>query len=243
MREISVVEPKPIKLYDWIVARFTLEGRAEAVEQLAATFEQLVEPGDSVLDICCGAGPFSFFFEGLGAEVTGIDNAPFMIDLATQEADRRGSKAEFVLADVLTQDLGSHQYDLAVFLGNTVADFPPEDAVRLAEKIHGSLRPDGRFAIHYLDGAHVHIEGGYAREEVEQDRPVRIMRRFKEYRVRDSALVETYRNEDTKEEYDYTSYVYTVPMVRRVVGDSFSLEQSVPLTARSFLDVFRKSPS
>jgi len=95
------MDPKPITLYEWIVERFTAAGRAEFVEQLAPTFEQLVEPQARVLDLCCGAGPFSFLFEQLGAEVTGLDNAPFMIDLARQEAGRRGSSVEFVLADVL----------------------------------------------------------------------------------------------------------------------------------------------
>jgi SAM-dependent methyltransferase len=139
------MDPKPITLYEWIIERFTIAGRAEFVEQLAPTFEQLVEPRAQVLDLCCGAGPFSFLFERLGADVTGLDNAPFMIDLARQEAGRRGSSVEFVLADVLEHDLRPQHYDLVAFIGNTVSDFSLEAAVRLVEKVQTAVRPGGRF--------------------------------------------------------------------------------------------------
>ena len=233
------MDPKSITLYEWIIERFTIAGRAEFVEQLAPTFEHLVEPPARVLDLCCGAGPFSFLFERLGAQVTGLDNAPFMIDLARQEAGRRGSAVEFVLADALEHDLGSQLYDLVAFMGNTVSDFPLEAVVRLVEKVEATLRPGGRFVIHYIDGAFSFIEGSYAKEEVEQLEPVKITRRFKTYRAEDSAIVETYRNEGTHEEYDYTSYLYTAPMVRRIVGARLALEQSIRLSERSFVDVFR----
>ena len=237
------MDAKPITLYEWIIERFTIAGRAEFVEQLAPTFEQLVEPRARVLDLCCGAGPFSFLFERLGADVTGLDNAPFMIDLARQEARRRGSSVEFVLADALEHDFGSQHYDLVAFMGNTVSDFPLEAAVRLVEKVETALRPGGRFVIHYIDGAYSFIEGSYPKEEVEQLEPVKIIRRFKRYRAEDSAIVETYRNEITGEEYDYTGYLYTAPMVRRIVGALLALEQSIPLSERSFVDVFRNSVS
>ena len=233
------MDPKPITLYEWIIERFTIAGRAEFVEQLAPKFEQLVEPRAQVLDLCCGAGPFSFLFERLGADVTGLDNAPFMIDLARQEAGRRGSSVEFVLADVLEHDLRSQHYDLVAFMGNTVSDFPLEAAVRLVEKVETALRSGGRFVIHYIDGAYAFIEGSYPKEEDEQLEPVKITRRFKIYRAEDSAIVETYRNESTHEEYDYTSYLYTAPMVRRIVGAPLALEQSIRLSERSFVDVFR----
>ena len=45
------MDAKPITLYEWIIERFTIAGRAEFVEQLAPTFEQrkLVMPVDEAL--------------------------------------------------------------------------------------------------------------------------------------------------------------------------------------------------
>ena len=234
-----MLDPKPIALYEWIIERFTIAGRADFVEHLAPTFEQLVEPRARALDLCCGAGPFSFLFERLGADVTGLDNAAFMIDLARQEAGRRGSGVEFVLADALKHDLGVRRYDLVAFMGNTISDFPLEAAVGLVDRVETALRPGGRFVIHYIDGAYSFIEGSYPKEEVEQLEPVKITRRFKTYRAEDSAIVETYRNESTQEECDYTGYLYTAPMVRGIIGARLSLEQSIRLSERSFVDVFR----
>lgn len=233
--------PQPIQLYQWIIERFTIAGRAGFVEQLAPTFEQLIAPGERVLDLCCGVGPFSFFFAGLGAHVTALDNAPFMLDLARQEAARRGSPVEFVLADALAYDLGARQYDLVAFLGNTVSDFPLEATLCLVGEVNRALKDGGRFAIHYIDGLHPFITDDYLKEEVEQHQPVRITRRFKEYRVEDAAVVETYRNEDTQETYDYTSYIYTAPLIRTLVPSPLSLEVSIQVSERSFLDIFRKT--
>jgi hypothetical protein len=126
-------------------------------------------------------------------------------------------------------------------MGNSVSDFPLEAAVQLVEKVETALRPGGRFVIHYIDGAFSFIEGSYPKEEIEQVEPVKITRRFKTYRAEESAIVETYRNESTQEEYDYTCYLYTAPMVRRIVGAPLVLEQSTRLSERSFVDAFRDS--
>jgi len=231
---------KPITLYEWILGQFTVEGRAEFVDSLAPSFERLIEPGARALDLCCGAGPFSFLFERLGAEVTGIDNAPFMIELATREAAGRGSTVKFIQADVLEYDLEPEHYDLVALLGNTLSDFPLDAAALLAQKCTASLRRSGRFAVHYIDGVYGWIHGEYQKEEVEQQEPIVITRRFRQYRAEDMAIVETYRNETTQEEYDYTSYLYTAPVVRMIVGGLLELEQVIRLSQRSFLDVFRK---
>jgi ubiquinone/menaquinone biosynthesis C-methylase UbiE len=48
-----------------------------------------VKPGDKVLEIGCGTGHFSAYFNELGARVTGIDTSPDMLHTAR---DRFGSK-------------------------------------------------------------------------------------------------------------------------------------------------------
>jgi SAM-dependent methyltransferase len=59
-----------IVLYEWILQEFTLDRRAGFVNSLAPYLTALLHPGDRVLDLCCGAGPFSFFFEEQAARVT-----------------------------------------------------------------------------------------------------------------------------------------------------------------------------
>lgn len=230
-----------ITLYKWILQEFTIEGRADFVDYLKPHLAALVHPESRVLDLCCGAGPFSFFLEEQGARVTAIDFAPYMIQLARQVAVQRRSTVSFIQGDVLTHDLGSEQFDLAVFLGNTVSDFPLDSFIRLGQKVSRALKHDGRFAIHYVDGLYQFIQGNYPREDVQQEAPQRITRRFKAYAPETAAYVEVYTNEATGEEYEYTSYVYAPLHVRLAMAGPFELEQAIRLSERSFLDTFAKS--
>ena len=230
----------PIPLYQWIAHEFTVQGRGDFVALLAPLLSPYLHRGSRVLDLCCGAGPFSFFFEERGAAVTAIDNAPFMIDLAVEEARRRGSHVDFLLADVLNHDFGTGQYDLVAFLGNTLSDFPAVEAFELARRVKRSLRRHGRFAVHYIDGFFPFVQEAYSREGIQQKEPFRVTRRFKAYDAQSGSYVETYRNETTGESVDYTSYLYHAPFVRSLFGQHFPLEISFALSERSFLDIYRK---
>ncbi|MHC4143056.1 MAG: class I SAM-dependent methyltransferase [Planctomycetota bacterium] len=85
-------------MFDWAIEELT--------PVIAPHLAPLYRAGDSVVDLCCGTGPVAFMLEAQGAHVTGIDCAPGMIEQARQEAARRGSRVEFIQADVLALDLG-----------------------------------------------------------------------------------------------------------------------------------------
>jgi len=55
---------------------------AFAVDRIRNQLEQVIEPGMEVLDLCCGAGRFSFAMEEMGATVTGVDCATIPLDYA-----------------------------------------------------------------------------------------------------------------------------------------------------------------
>lgn len=229
-----------ITLYEWILQEFTVEGRADAVKYLGAHLSALVDQGDRVLDLCCGTGPFSFFLEEQGAKVTAVDFAPYMIQVAQEAARRRRSAVDFIQADVRTHDLGTEQFDVVVFLGNTVSDFPLDSFIRLGQQVSKALKPGGRFAIHYIDGLYQFVQEQYPREGVQQEEPVRITRSFKEYLPETASYVEVYVNEATGDVYEYTSYIYSPPLVRLALGKRFELEQAIRVSPRSFLDIFMK---
>jgi 2-polyprenyl-3-methyl-5-hydroxy-6-metoxy-1,4-benzoquinol methylase len=229
-----------IALYKWILQEFTIEGRIDFVDYLGPHLTKLIHPGDHVLDVCCGTGPFAFFLEEHGAKVTAIDFAPYMIQLAKKRALKQGSTVSFIQADVLTHDLGAEQFDVVVFLGNTVSDFSMIRFVQIGQKIAKALKQNGRFALHYIDGLYQFVQEKYPREDVQQEEPEKITRRFKEYLPEEAAYIELYTNEATGEAYEYTSYIYAPPYVRLAMDEIFALEQSIALSTRSFLDIYLK---
>ena len=230
----------PIVLYEWILQEFTLDRRAGFVNSLAPYLAALLHPGDRGLDLCCGTGPFSFFFEELAARVTAIDVSPGMIRLAREEAAKKRSAVTFIQADVLTYGWDTEQFDVVVLLGNTVSDFPLDGLVRLGDKVSAALRPGGSFAVHYLDGLYPFVEGEYARQEVQQEEPQQITRRFKEYRPESAAYVEEYTNTVTGDVCEYTSYLYGPPYLRLALGGVFELTRAIALGTKGHLDIFSK---
>ncbi len=237
-----MAQNQSITLYRWILSRFVADGpRAlEAVRVMGPELAPLIGPGDLVLDLCCGAGPWSFFFEEQGATVVALDHAQFMIERARQDAEHRGSRVEFVHADVLAHEFGEDRFDLAMLMGNTVADLAPRDLSSLLKKTHRALKADGTFAVQYIDGVAYFERERFPQEAVEQEEPVRITRRYEAYRPEEAAWVTTYTNESTGETCEYTSYTYPSGLLRAFMEPHFELTRSIRVGEASFLDVFTK---
>jgi ubiquinone/menaquinone biosynthesis C-methylase UbiE len=233
-------QDQPITVFDWFSNQLTLEGRAEFVAQIGPHLKSLIQPGNRVLDLCCGAGPIAFYLEEQGALVTGIDLASALIALARQEAAKRGSQVNFIQASVFTHDLGNEVYDLVVCLGNAILDFPHQSFSQFRDKVFQALKPEGRLAIQYLDGMLRVATMSEPEEVVEQGTAGQIVRHFREYDPALGAYVAEYRHMTTGEIYEYTGYVYTGPMMRIVMEPRFEFGHSLRLSEASFLDVYLK---
>ena len=227
-------------VYEWILhSTFTVAAREKSLESAKPYLSPLVHQGHEVLDLCCGTGFVSFWLEGLGAKVTGVDFAPYMISLAEQEAILRDSTVMFIEADIFADDFGRDRFDL-ISCFDSISDFPVSDFAKLGGKIARALKSGGRFVVKYVDGSYKYIQGNTAREGVYQEAPELITFRFKEYMPDVGAVVNTIRNETRGEEYDRKGYIYTPPMVKLAMSKILQLEQHIVLDEHQFLDVFIK---
>jgi SAM-dependent methyltransferase len=227
-------------IYEWILKAFTVSARAKSVHHIKPYLITLVQPGDKILDLCCGSGPASFWFEELGAKVIGVDIAPYMIALARDEASIRNSSVEFIEADILKFDLGQDCFDMVSCFGNSISSFPPSDFAKLGRKVATALKPLGRFILQYHDGSYEYMQGGVAREGVYQEKPERITFRFKSYLPEIGAYVKTIRNETRGEEYQRKGYIYTVPIVQLAMSDTLKLGRHIVIAENHFMDIFVK---
>jgi demethylmenaquinone methyltransferase / 2-methoxy-6-polyprenyl-1,4-benzoquinol methylase len=102
--------------------------------------EAVVQPGDRVLDACCGTGDLAIAAEREGGFVTGLDFSPAMLE----RARRKSETVEWVEGDLLALPFEEGSFDAAT-VGFGVRNVADLDAALL--ELRRVLRPGGRLAI------------------------------------------------------------------------------------------------
>jgi len=232
-------QDRSIDPFDWFANQFTSGRRTEFVEKIYPYIKDYVRSGNRVVDLCCGAGSITLFLEEQGAQVLGVDLAPYLITLAREEAANRGAKATFVHASVLNYPLGDEMYDLTVCFGNAITDFPHKDFPQFRDKVFKALKPGGYFILEYIDGLKRVEWMSDPREVVEQGVDSQIRRRFIEYNPADGTYTMEFHRLSTDEKRTCTEYVYIGPLIRLLMESRFDCIHSIQLD-HSLLDVYRK---
>ena len=225
--------------FDWFANQFTSTRREEFIEKIFPHIKAYFKPGARVVDLGCGPGSITLFLEEQGAQITGIDLAPGLIALAREEATKKGAKADFIQANVLSYPLGNKIYDLAVCFGNPLTDFPHPSFPHFRDRVFEALKPAGYFILEYIDGLKRVASMSEPKEVVEQGADSQIIRRFIGYDPATSAYTMEFRRLSTNEVYLCTEYVYVGPLIRLVMEVKFEFVQTIRLD-HSFLDVYIK---
>jgi SAM-dependent methyltransferase len=129
-------------MFDWGVGEYErtaaeLEPAARHVVDLAA-----IAPGERVLDVACGTGNAALLAAAAGADVTGLDAASRLIDVArARAASGAGAAATFVVGDALGLPFGDDAFDVVLSVFGII--FAPDAERALAEVVR-VLRPGGR---------------------------------------------------------------------------------------------------
>jgi demethylmenaquinone methyltransferase/2-methoxy-6-polyprenyl-1,4-benzoquinol methylase len=106
-----------------------------------ATVRRAVQPGDRVLDACCGTGDLAVAARKAGAgDVVGVDFSDRMLE----RARRKAPEVEWVQADVLELPFEDASFDAAV-VGFGVRNV--EDLEAGIKELRRVLRPGGRLGI------------------------------------------------------------------------------------------------
>jgi demethylmenaquinone methyltransferase/2-methoxy-6-polyprenyl-1,4-benzoquinol methylase len=104
------------------------------------TVEAVVQPGDRVLDACCGTGDLAVAAEREGGIVTGLDFSSAMLERARRKSDT----VDWVEGDLLALPFEDGAFD-AVTVGFGVRNVASLEAG--LRELRRVLRPGGRLAI------------------------------------------------------------------------------------------------
>lgn len=119
------------------------------IEEPPAALVGLVEGGKvrpcRAIDLGCGTGHYAVYLSTMGFDVTGIDISPAAIEIARENAEIKGAKCDFIVADVLGDLAGIEAtFDFA-YDWELLHHIYPENREKYVENVHGLLNPEGRY--------------------------------------------------------------------------------------------------
>jgi len=97
------------------------------------------------IDLGCGAGNYAIYLAGLGFDVTGVDSSPTAIKIARENAEKRGARCRFIVADLLgdlheVEDTFDFAYDWEL-----LHHIFPEDRETYIKNVSTILNPGGTY--------------------------------------------------------------------------------------------------
>ncbi len=100
-------------------------------------------PPCSVPELGAGTGSDAVWLAGQGFKVTAIDVSPTAAEIARRKAADAGASIEFIVADVLKDEIPNAPFDLTFDRGCFHVFELPEERERLTAIIWNHLKPDG----------------------------------------------------------------------------------------------------
>jgi SAM-dependent methyltransferase len=129
---------------DWGIGHY--ERFAPDLEPAAAQVVELAElhPRDRVLDLGCGTGNAALLAARAGADVTGIDPAPRLLEIARGRLAAEQLEGSFVIGDAQRLPFGDGEFDAVLSVFGVIFATDAERALSEAMRV---LNPAGRLLL------------------------------------------------------------------------------------------------
>jgi SAM-dependent methyltransferase len=119
----------------------TNDRQAELVWELLG-----LQAGDNVLDLACGHGRIANRLAQRGAKVTGLDATPMFLELAREDAKRRGVDVDYIEGD-MRELPWSDRFDAVLCWFTSFGYFDDDDNRRVLRETYRALKAGGKLLI------------------------------------------------------------------------------------------------
>lgn len=112
-----------------------------------------LQPGHTVLDLCCGQGRHSIALASTGIRVTGVDLSTQMLDLARESSRHLANPPEFIQADMRQLPRAiSGRFDAVINMFSSFGYLESEDDDQaVLHQIANALKPGGKAMMDLLN--------------------------------------------------------------------------------------------
>jgi SAM-dependent methyltransferase len=129
---------------DWGLGRYELTAARLMPAARAVVERAAPAAGEHVLDVGCGTGNAALLAAGCGAEVTGVDPAPRLLEVARQAAAARGLGARFALGEAAALPLADSEADVVLSVFGVIFASDPHAAAAEMARV---TAPGGRIVL------------------------------------------------------------------------------------------------
>jgi ubiquinone/menaquinone biosynthesis C-methylase UbiE len=144
MPELELNEAKQTARELWGAGDYPAIAELIASAGVKAVEAAAVSGDDKVLDVACGAGNATIPAAKIGAEVTGLDLTPRLLEVGKANADEAGVEIEWVEGDAEQLPFEDASFDVVMSVFGSM--FAP-DHKAAADEIARVMKPGGRMAI------------------------------------------------------------------------------------------------
>lgn len=113
-----------------------------------------LKPGATLLDVGCGLGQMVIELTARGYLGVGLDLSLAMLSRASEEAQARGMRINFLHADMREMNFEG-AFDAVTCLGTTLGYFDDEANRKVIERFHRALKPGGVLLLDVVNRDHV----------------------------------------------------------------------------------------
>jgi MPBQ/MSBQ methyltransferase len=193
-----------------------------------------------ILDLCCGAGLYSFALEKMGMDVLGLDLQENLLSVARRYGCKIKTKTQFEQSDVRDLNLNCDKFGCAVILGNSITHFTLDDFRKIVKNVYQSIYFDGLLVIEYRDAIQLFMNYEQVRSEGLTKKS--IISFHSRYDLNEGYFVRTYYNLTEQKYYDIKFYVW-FPSLLRFITNSFGFKlqaSEINQETHFILDIFRR---
>lgn len=113
-----------------------------------------LKPGATILDVGCGLGLQAVELASRGYLSVGLDLSLAMLSRASEEAQARGMKINFLHADMRDMNFEGN-FDAVMCIGTSLGYFDDETNKRVIERLFRALKPNGVLLLDVVNRDHV----------------------------------------------------------------------------------------
>ena len=190
-----------------------------SLQNKIANLKSFIQPNyKTALDLGCGTGVDSIALSKLGLKVEAVDHSNEMINIAENNSNKHNAKINFTVSNLI--DINSNKkFDFIISLGNTLANLPSIDFIKVFAKTKKHISANGKVLLQIINYASLPKTGEYLLNKFE-DEFFSIIRKYDIHKDHINFIIDILNKENgNRNQIKTVIYPYLFSDIKNIVND------------------------